>query len=378
MRLHDMAETAPVAPSDSDIRRAAALLQTALFPVIHAGGGAAAGRAGAALTALAEKLQAPVCMTEGGRGLVSDRHPLALTTLGERAVLPHADVVLVLGSRFLNALGRPTHVSDKTRFIYVNLDENHLGAPRQEGLSICADAGLTAAALLKALADFKPYRKREQDIAKVRAWQFEQTSQVSPQNAYAAVLREALGDDGILVSELTQIGYYSNIAMPVYESGTLVTPGYQGTLGYGFPTSLGAAAGNPDRRVISITGDGGFGWGMQELSTLARYGFDVTVVVFADGRYGNVQRIQRRTFGAEFATELMNPDFGALAAAFGIPARRAETPEELAAALVRPAGARGPLLVEAVVGEMPSPWALIHPFVPPASPPPPNPLGEAT
>jgi acetolactate synthase-1/2/3 large subunit len=101
---------------------------------------------------------------------------------------------------------------------------------------------------------------------------------------------------------------------------------------------------------------------------------NLTVIVFADGRFGNVQRIQRRVFGHEFATEVVNPDFQTLSAAFGVVFRRVSGPAELAEAVAGTADT-GPVLIEARVGEMPSPWAVIHPFVMPATPPPPNPLG---
>jgi acetolactate synthase I/II/III large subunit len=131
--------------------------------------------------------------------------------------------------------------------------------------------------------------------------------------------------------------------------------------------------GNPRRRVISLNGDGGFGWGMQELSTAARYRLNVAIVVFADGRFGNVQRIQQRTFGHEFAAEVSNPDFRALAAAFGVAFQRASGPVELGNVLA--ANQSGPLLIEVPVGEMASPWPLIHAFVPSRESAPPNPLG---
>src|SRR5690606_33986595 len=106
-------------------------------------------------------------------------------------------------------------------------------------------------------------------------------------------------------------------------------PGYQGTLGYGFPLALGAAVGGGGRRVLSITGDGGFGWNLQELATARRYRLPVTLVVFNDGHYGNVRAIQRREFGAEVAVELTNPEFGLLAQAFGVAFEQVDTPQAL-------------------------------------------------
>lgn len=375
----DFFEAAPFAPTpvDGDLAaEAAALLGGARFPVIYAGGGAGAADAGPALQALAEKLQAPVVMTEGGRGCLSARHPLALTTLGGRCVLPHADVVLVAGSRFVDALARPTFASPDCRFIYLNLDDVALGAPHQPGLALKGDVRLGLEAIDAALGEIDARPSRAEDMAKVRAWQDGQSDAIKPQADYAAVLREHIADDAALVSELTQVGYFSSIAYPVHQPRTFVTPGYQGTLGYGFPTALGVAAGAPDKRTVSITGDGGFGWGLQDLATAAKYGLNLTTVVFADGRFGNVQRIQKRTFGREFAVELHNPDFQLLAQAFGVPSQKVDSPAGLAAALESARVAGGPALIEVTVGEMPSPWALIHPFVPAMTPPPPNPLGE--
>ena len=140
-----------VAPDSDLIAQAATVLADANFPAIYAGGGAMAADAGKAVRELAEHLQAPVILTEGGRGLIDDRHPLALTALGGRAVLAHADAVLVLGSRFLDAVTKPISTAPGARLIYVNVDDDHLTAPRVEGLAIKADVRAAAEALLDAL-----------------------------------------------------------------------------------------------------------------------------------------------------------------------------------------------------------------------------------
>jgi acetolactate synthase-1/2/3 large subunit len=373
--LFDRAPIHRDAPDPAKLREALDLLRNARFPVIQAGGGAAASDAGPALLELAERLQAPVVLTEAARGVLPSSHPLVLTGLGGRAVLPHADVVLAIGTRFLDALSKPVHTNPQCRFIYVNLDHLHTGAPRQPGVALVADARTTAQSLSKALTGF-PLPKRNAvaaDMARVRDWCAVQTRRIQPQTDFVDTLRGALPPDTVFVSELTQVGYFANVALAVEQPRRLITPGYQGTLGYGFPTSLGAAVGNPQGRVVSINGDGGFGWGMQELATAARYHLNVTAVVFADGRFGNVQRIQRRTFGHEFVTEVVNPDFQLLAGAFGVPFQRAGSPAELGSAL-KAVPPEGPTLIEVCVGEMASPWPVIHPFVPAPVAPPPNPL----
>lgn len=372
-------DAAPVEPAPVDAERidqAARLLAKARFPVIYAGGGTGASGAGQALRALAEKLQAPLVMTEGARGAVPLNHALALSTLGSRCVLPHADAVLAVGTRFLDGIARPIHMSPHCKFIYLNTDKNASGAPRQPGVAIAGDARLGLDAILAAMGPGSPRNSRAEDVAKVKAWEAQQMSAIKPQADFVSVLRAHIAEDAALVSELTQVGYFSNIAYPVYHPGTLITPGFQGTLGYGFPTALGVAAGAPGKRTVSVTGDGGFGWSLQELATAAKYNLNLSIVVFADGRFGNVQRIQRRVFGREFAVELRNPDFQLLAQSFGIKSHRTDSPQGLAAALEAAKSDGGPCLIEVQVGEMPSAWSLIHPFVPAPVQPPPNPLGE--
>ncbi|WP_066552984.1 thiamine pyrophosphate-binding protein [Croceicoccus bisphenolivorans] len=362
-------------PDADQIAQAAALLADARLPVIYAGGGVMASGAAEAVQALAERLQAPVLMTEGGRGTLDDRHPLALTSLGGRVLLPHTDVLLVAGSRFVDGIARPAFASEDCRIVYLNIEAQDMAGPRQGGLAIEADVRAGIEALLDALPAGLEAPSRSDTVAAVRQWCETQVAAIAPQTDYVAALRSTMDDKDILVSELTQVGYYANIAYPVHAARTLITPGYQGTLGYGFNTALGVAVGNPGQRVVSLNGDGGFAWGMQELSTLARDELNLSLIVFVDGRYGNVHRIQKRTFGQTFVTELRNPDFMKLAAAYDIPAEAVDTPDGLAHALRTARERGGPALIAVHVEEMPSPWALIHPFVPPPSPPPPNPLG---
>lgn len=370
------APKAPVVPDDAAIREAAGLLANARFPAIHLGGGAVASNAGDAARALAETLQAPVVMSENGRGALDDRHPLALTALGGRAVYPHADVILVAGSRFLDGHAHPIEAAEGVRYIYLNVEPKDTAAPRSEGLVIAGDARLGLEAILAALpADLarEPVADR---IALVKAWSAQQTGAIQPQTDYVDALRSTMADDDILVSELTQVGYFSNIGFPIHAQRSFITPGYQGTLGYGFNTALGAAHGNPDRRVVSLNGDGGFGWGLQELATAARDQLNLSIVVFVDGFFGNVRRIQNRVFGHEIGVQLTNPDFDHLGKAYGLPTALVDSPDGLKDALAEAKDRGGPALIQVSVGTMPSPWALIHPFVPSPTPVPANPLGE--
>ena len=374
--LEPQAPPAPERPDGEAVKRAAQALREARFPVIVAGGGVLASGASAALQRLAEAVQAPVVMTENGQGALSDRHALALTSLGGRAALPHADVVLVVGSRFMNVLGKPLQASPGTAFVYLNIDETHTAMPRQAGTALVTDAAIGLEALADELGGWRA-PSRSDAAGQVKRWCDEQLAFIEPQLSWVRALREAIPDDGVLVNELTQVGYLATLAYPVVAPRTFLTPGYQGTLGYGFATGLGVAAGNPGRTVVSINGDGGFGWNLQELATAAKYRLNLITVVFVDGAFGNVRRIQQRQFGRGMGTDLHNPDFCALASAFGVASERIESPQALAGAIRAASSQDGPVLLEVPVGEMPSPWHLIHSFSPAPRPAPPNPLGTA-
>lgn len=371
------AVAAPLPPA-SEIERVAESLRSARLPVIWAGGGALAARAGAALQQLSSRLGAPVIVSTNGRSVLPSGEPLVLPALAGRVLLPRADLVLVVGSRFLDGLGNPVHAGDATRFVYVNADAADTGAPRREGIALAGDAARVTQAIADALGAGAPVDAvLDQRLAlarKVRAWCDDQIAQLEPQLEYVRALRAAMPDDAIFVTEMTQVGYAANLAFEVRAPGTYLGPGYQGTLGFGFPTALGAAVACPQRFVVSINGDGGFGWNLQELATAARFGVDLAIVVFNDGAFGNVRRIQHSRFGREIAVTLHNPDFVALARAFGVHGERVEGAAAMQAAIERARARGGPSLIEVPVGEMPGPWHLIHAHAKPPRPAPPDPL----
>jgi acetolactate synthase-1/2/3 large subunit len=362
-------------PDAAAIRAAAEVLASADFPVLYVGGGVSAGGAEAALKRLAERLGAPVVMSENGRGAISDRHPLAFTSLAGRVLADEADVLVIIGSRFADSRAPDAFWSKPgQKYVYINVDPNALTAPRPAGVNVLSDSGLAMDALSDEL-DGRQARRLSLDatrVAKLRAWCQTQIDAIEPQASYVRAIRAALPDDGIFVNELTQVGYFARVAYPVYEPNTMISPGHQGTLGYGFPTGLGIAAGNPGKPVIAITGDGGFGWCMQELATARKYNLNLVTVVFADGHFGNVRGMLNEQFGVAYNTELCNPDFLTLAKAFGVSAQRVEGGgTALADALKRAIAAGGPHLIEVPVGVMPSPWTLLrlkgkNPSAPPA------------
>jgi acetolactate synthase-1/2/3 large subunit len=344
-------------PDTALLRRAAEALNTAAFPVIYVGGGTR--HAAEALRAFADRCGIPIVNSDNARGVLPDSHPMSFTALEGRPLFQKADTVLVIGSRFMEAMSpQPSWPQGGKTWIYANIDAHHFTAPRLPDIGIETDA----AAFITALA---PLMNRApaltpQQSQGIKTWARTKIDTLGEIAQYCHALRAALPTDGIFVNELTQVGYLARVAFAVEDPKTYIGPGYQGTLGYSFPTALGAAVGAQGKRVYAITGDGGFGWSSSELATAMRYELPVTLIVFNDGHYGNVRSIQKRVFGRNVVTELRNPDFGKLAAAYDMPFFHADSPATLEVALRQTNALSGPALIEVPLGELNSPWGLLR------------------
>jgi acetolactate synthase-1/2/3 large subunit len=249
-------------------------------------------------------------------------------------------------------------------FIHLDVDPQEVGRNRAPDVGIVGDARRSLAELMVRLPSHNRSREsREAELSALKARGAEQMARAEQQAAYALAIREVLPDDGILVSESTQVGYWAQGGgYPVYEPRTFITSGYQGTLGYGFPTALGAQVGNLDRPVVSINGDGGFFYNVQELSTMARHEIPLVAIVFNDHAFGNVRRIQQVRFNDHtIASDLANPDLVRMSEAFGVAATRAASPGELRRALGDALASRRPHLIEVPMppaSELPSMFAM--------------------
>jgi len=200
----------------------------------------------------------------------------------------------------------------------------------------------------------KPRQSREDELITAKEKSSKTFYEVQPLASYTEVIRQELGDDGIFVPEMTQMGYFSWVWFPVYHPRTYISCGYQGTLGYGFATALGVKVANPDKQVISINGDGGFLFTGQELATALLHKINLVAIIFRDNAYGNVRKIQDQSYGGRnIAVELHNPDFVKYAEAFGAAGIRAESPEALRDAIRRGFDHDVPTLIEVPMGKAP-------------------------
>ena len=210
----------------------------------------------------------------------------------------------------------------------------------------------------------KPDPNRHAEIAAAKRTAAAMIERIQPQTGYLQAIRAVLPRDGILVPELSQAGFTTYTgAYPVLAPRTYISEGYQGTLGFGFPTALGVKVANPGKAVVSITGDGGFMFGLQELATAAQYRIALVTIVFNNRSYGNVLRDQETQFGGRtIGARLENPDFVRLAESFGVHGRRIADPAALRRALAEELAAGQPALIEVTIepGIETSPWNLIH------------------
>ncbi len=350
----------PAPPPDMEkIVALAKLLGQAKAPMIWVGGGAQ--HASGEILALAEKLGAPVVSFRGGRGIVDDRHPLGLTVASGYRLWPETDLLVGFGTRLDVPLGRWGAPPPGLKVARIDFDPAEMRRLRVD-LGIVADSGAVARLLAAEVA--RGGAGRAEAIARAKAEAATAIGKVQPQMAYLGAIREALPEDGILCDEMTQVGYVSWFGFPFHSPRTLVTSGFSGTLGAGFPTALGVKVAHPDRAVIAVTGDGGFLFGGAELATAVQHGINLVTVLFNNSAYGNVLRDQHRLFdGRDSGSKLHNPDFAVYAKSFGVAYWRPADADGLRSAVAAALAARAPALVEVItdIGEEYPPWEFIAP-----------------
>ena len=358
-RSIEAALPAPAPPPDENaIEDAARRLGASQRPLIIVGGGAQ--DAAAEVSELSRVLQAPVLAYRRGRGVLDSRNPMSVTLPLGRELWREADVVLAVGTRLFSGFTQ-WGIDAELAIIRVDADPEEPERFARPAVALIGDAK----PILRRLAQLVPGEERASRHAELEARQAmmrARLAKLAPQAGFLEAIRAELPEDGIFVDEVTQIGFAARLLFPVYAPRTFLSPGYQDNLGWGFATALGAAHARRDVPVVSIAGDGGFLFASNELATAVHHRIALTVVVFNDGAFGNVRRIQEEQYGNRvIASDLSNPDFVRYAQSFGAEAERARNPQELRSALRRAFKQReAPTLIEVPVGPMPSPWEFIQ------------------
>jgi acetolactate synthase-1/2/3 large subunit len=247
--------------------------------------------------------------------------------------------------------------------IQVDADPSMIGKNYPAEVAVVADAKAALKALVEEVRRRKvpkerwPYAQLDQFRKKHQQWLQEKAPlQLEILNA----LRKELADDSILVTGVTNIGYWANLAYEVRRPRTFITSSYFATLGYSFPTALGAKMAAPDRQVVCVVGDGGFLYACAELATAVRYGINLVTLVFNDQAFGSTKSDQMVNFqGRVVGTEVNNPDFARLAEVFGAKGLKA-APEQMEKVLREALEMKKPVVIEVPLPTMVAPFQILE------------------
>ncbi len=359
-------------PAESSISEAVKMILEAKNPVIYAGTGVIRSEAEDELKAFTELTNIPVVTSAAGKGVISDEHPHSLGSglTGEGQIknyLENSDLIIILGSRF--AIRYPA--AENTKKIHVEIDESEIGKFHDDALPVIGDAKVSINKItegIKSMGGTNLDSPTDQ-VKKIREILDSGKEGLHPQHEILNSLREGMPQDTISVWDMTQMGYYSRAAFKTYNTSTYFDSGYSGNLGWAFPAAIGAKVAKPDTPVVSISGDGGFMYNVQELSTAVKYGINVIAIVFNDGYYGNVRRDLELDWGGDYETSFVNPEFAKMAETYGAKGIYVDDPTKVNQAIEEGIAAKKPTLIEVNMldtNKVPrpfagrAPWTLPH------------------
>ena len=373
VELLEPAPVSPIVPGSSLLRRAAAAIAESKLPIIYAGGGVSRANAEATLLRFAEATNIPVITSNGGKGVMSDSHPLCygscFSPRGEIQemnqlfdVMQSADLVIGVGARF--SLGNPA--GNDSTLVNINIDHNELTKVQTNAIPLHGDAHATLEALLPAVLEESesPRPSPAEAVAAARRLiQYHNIRLIEPQYRIMETVKKSTPDDTLIAWDVTQLGFYARTHYQVNHPKTFIDPGYVYNLGYALPTALGAKVAQPDRAVLCMAGDGGFMFNASELSTAVKYGINVVTVIFRNDSYGNVSQDMNEVFGGTYETDLSNPDFVKFAESFGAVGIRADNPLELETLIPEALAREAPVVIDVPMEDIPIPKApQIAPF----------------
>jgi acetolactate synthase-1/2/3 large subunit len=362
------------------IRRAAQMMWEARRPMVYAGGGIISSDASRELRELVELLDAPAVLTLMGLGALPADHPNFISMPGMHGSyaanmgMTHADLLIALGVRFDDRVtGRLSAFAPHAKVIHVDIDPAEIGKNRAADLPIVGDAKRVLRKILKALQDTLAERERHAADRQawwrqIRAWQNERPlrpafsdSEIKPQHLMVEIDRLSAGE-AIVTADVGQHQMWAAQFIRFNHPRHWICSGGLGAMGFGLPAAVGAQFARPDKLVIAVLGDGGFQMSIPELATIASNGLPLKIVICNNGYLGMVRQWQTLFYNNRLCAVTMEafPDIEKLGAAYGIPARSVDRPEQLAPALQVALREPGPYLLNVRV----SPEENVYPMVP--------------
>ncbi len=358
VEISEPAAMEPARPSAEAIVAAVQLLRRAKRPLIIAGAGVTAARANEQLALLAERLQAPVILGSKSHDVLPTDHPLVVATNDSLPTeldtfVAQCDVVLVVGSKLGSERTAGQRLPLSAQLIHIDIDPAEIGHNYPAHIGIATDAKAALEALLYVLRDY-PQRPGAppSKLPELREVLHKHMLRIHGETfSMLEGVRNGMKDlprDTIVVADMTMLGYASAQYLPTYKPRTFIHPAEFCTIGCGLPLALGAQVAAPERTVLALCGDGGFLLNASELATAAQEKLPVIIVIFNDSTFTTVKKDQQKRFPNRYiATDLLTPDYVALAQAFHVTGVRAETPAELAQAIQQAARHAGPTVIDA-------------------------------
>lgn len=370
---------------DETARQIIEKLVNAKHPLIYVGGGIIMANASEELRELVDHLQIPVAHSAMGKGAVSDDHPLTLGLTGfwgskfTNDKCKQADYILALGTRFAEAdcsswESEYTFNFPPTKLIHIDIDPNEIGRNYPVEIGIVADLKQALTVLNRVAKEIVPGGKRndqlKQEIAAYKEDLINRNKEHIQNNSYPMrperilhEVREVLPRDAYIT---TDVGWNKNGVgqqFPIYEAGTVLTPGGFATMGFGSPAALGVKIAKPDKVVVSLVGDGGFGQNPSVLATAAEQNIAVIWIIMNNNAYGVIAGLEKAHYGTTFGTvflrdgEPYSPDFASMAQSFGVEGVKIQSAEEFKPVLKRAIESDKPFVIDVAMLNVPTPTA---------------------
>ena len=360
------------------LKKAAEMLANAKRPLFLAGGGVNISRAQAAMTRLAELTGVPVVTTVMGKGALPADHPLYIGNMGmhgnvaSNTAVSECDLLFSIGTRFNDRItGKLSEFAKNAKIVHIDIDAASISRNIVVDVPIVADAGEAIGKFTeictppKHTGDWVP---RLQKLREEKPITISAGGALSPQDVIEAVNRDFAG--AVVTTDVGQNQMWTTQFLQLREGGMLLTSGGLGTMGYGLPAAIGAQLGRPDKRVVCISGDGGFQMNEQELATAVCEELPVVICILNNSYLGNVRQWQEMFYGGRYSCTCLKkrrscaqwcsspsaqcppyiPDFVKLAESYGIEGIRVEKREDIAPAFARArANTKAPTLIEFVI-----------------------------
>ncbi len=327
----------------NQITEAADALSTAARPIIYAGGGILSSGATPELTALVDATGIPVALTLMGKGAMDEMHPRCLGMLGMHGsafanwAINSADVILAVGVRFDDRVtGRLKDFAPHARFIHVDIDPAEIGKNKPAHIPIVGDAKQVLAALGPRVRapQIEAWWKQIEEWRRRNPFRYRQRDGRISHQYVCDLLNRLTGGRAIVATDVGQHQMWMAQWYRCREPRTFITSGGLGAMGFGFPAAMGAKFARPDKQVLALVGDGGFQMTLQDLSTAVEHELSLPIIILNNGALGMVRQWQTFFYRGRLSSSILrNPDFAAVAQAFGARGIRVTRPDEVETAL---------------------------------------------